>query len=219
MPRAAYIFSVGIILLMMGVSFYGLRHIPADAMLPSHWNIKGEVDDYAPRNVMLALFPALGLIVSVLFAAIPCIDPRRENVWRSAGLYYASWFGVLGLMAALHFVIVSAAANGAEPDSRLILLPICVLLIVIGNFMAKSRSTWFIGLRTPWTLSSEAAWIAANRAAGWLFVATGVATAAAIYLVDVRSGFVVMFAGVLAAAAIGVAISYLVWRDDPSRAK
>ncbi len=219
MTRIAYLFSAGIILAMVAISFYGMQNIPPDAMLPSHWNIKGEVDGYAPRNFMLAFFPVLGVVVALVCAAIPYIDPRRDNVWRSAGLYYASWFGVLGLFTAFHFVITTAAVRGTEPDSRLILLPLCVLLAVVGNFMAKSRSMWFIGLRTPWTLSSEEAWIAANRTTGWLLVVTGIAATTAAYLADAQTGFVVLAAGGLSAAAIGVAISFLVWRKERARAK
>lgn len=217
--RTEHWISILILLFMAAISFYGLNNLAPDAMLPSHWNIRGEVDDYSSRNSLLLFAPAIGVIVAIIFSAIPYIDPRRHNVLRSSGLYYATWFGSLGFLAAIHFVIITAGVRGVEPDTSFILLPLCVLLAIIGNFMAKSRSSWFIGLRTPWTLTSESAWIAANRTAGWLFVLTGAAGAVSSYVTDTETAFIVMGAGLIASALIGVFVSYRVWRNDPERSK
>lgn len=217
--RAEHYISILVICFMGSVSFYGLGNIAPDAMLPSHWNMKGEVDGYSSRNTLLVFAPAIGVIVTIIFSAIPYIDPRRHNVLRSSGLYFATWFGSLGLLAVIHFVVIIAGARGVEPNTNLILLPICALLAIVGNYMAKSRSSWFIGLRTPWTLTSERAWIAANRTAGWLFVLTGAASATSSYVKDTESAFIIMGAGLLASAMIGVFVSYRTWRNDPERAR
>lgn len=219
MRPAAYWFSAAAIAVMVAISIFGAAHIPPDAKLPSHWNIHGDVDGYASRNALLVFLPLLAFAASAIFAAVPYVDPRKENLKRSAGLYYACWFGVVSLFASLHALVILSASYGVELDARFILLPISLLVIAIGNFMAKSRSTWFVGLRTPWTLTSEAAWIAANRATGWFFVLTGVVAAATAFIVDVRTAFFVLFAGLMASACLGIAISYLVWRKDQSDVK
>jgi uncharacterized membrane protein len=38
----------------------------------------------------------------------------------------------------------------------------------------NARSNWFIGVRTPWTLSRETVWNKTNRLAGKLFKVAGV---------------------------------------------
>jgi uncharacterized membrane protein len=40
----------------------------------------------------------------------------------------------------------------------------------IGNVLGKLRSNFFVGIRTPWTLSSEHVWDQTHRWAGRLFV-------------------------------------------------
>ena len=83
--RMEHWISILILLFMGAVSLYGLNSIAPNAMLPSHWNIRGEVDDYSSRNSLLVFAPALGAIVAIIFSAIPYIDPRRHNVLRSSG--------------------------------------------------------------------------------------------------------------------------------------
>lgn len=49
-----------------------------------------------------------------------------------------------------------------------------VLFLVLGNYMPKIKNNWFMGIRTPWTLSSEEVWNKTHRLAGKTFIAGGV---------------------------------------------
>ncbi len=212
--------SILVITAMIGVSAYGWMAIPADTMIARHWDISGNVNGYSPRNHVLIGMPILAVILSIVFYAIPKIDPRPGHVRMSRGLLISGWLGALGILLVAHTSIILQAASGetAMPAPGLVLYAASLMLIVIGNFTAKSRSNFFLGVRTPWTLSSEHAWIAANRTAGWLFVLTGLAAAGAGAVVDHDVGYQVLLAGALSAAAISVVVSYFAWRNDPDRA-
>ena len=219
MSRRLYWLSCAISLVLVAVSVYGALRIPPDMPLPVHWNIRGEADWYLPRNTVLVLAPALAIIMSLIYAAIPMIEPRKENAKRSAGLYYASWFGLLCVTLTIHSAVVFSAVRGQDPSPLIVFASASTLIIVIGNYMTKSRSNWFFGLRTPWSLSSEQAWIAANRATGWLFVITGILSAIVASMLDIRSGFTILAVGVFASALIGAAVSYQHWRQDGEQAQ
>ncbi|MEE2690163.1 MAG: SdpI family protein [Pseudomonadota bacterium] len=206
-----------LIAVMAAISLYGFAAIPEGMMIARHWNLSGAADGFSPRNHVLIGTPVLAALLSLLFMAIPSIDPRRDNVRRSSGLFLGAWIGAVTLLALIHALIVLAAAANGEPDPRIIVTAVAALFLVLGNFMAKSRSSWFIGLRTPWTLSSEHAWMAANRASGWLFALTGLVALAAAWLFDAKLGFYALFAGAVASAAVGVSVSYFAWRADPER--
>jgi len=89
-------------------------------------------------------------------------------------------------------------------------------LVVLGNQMGKIRPNWFVGVRTPWTLSSKLSWNRTHRLAGWLIVLAGFACwiAAAI---RPAAALATSLAAILSAAAISVAYSYVVWRSDPDK--
>lgn len=220
MMRLAWIMTAAAIAAMAAFSLYGLAVIPEDAVIARHWSLAGEADGYSPRNHVLVFFPALALVISAVFAAIPHIDPRKEHVAASRGLLIASWIGTLALFVVLHGAIILGAARGGDGGALApgaALYGAALLIAVIGNFVAKSRSNFFLGVRTPWTLSSEHAWTVANRAAGWMLVATGAGAAAAGLIADARTGLIVLLAGALASAVVSVVLSYLAWRSDPER--
>lgn len=218
--RTAIFISVLIIVVMVATSVFGWANIPEDAIIARHWDLKGNPNGFSPRNHILIGMPALGVFLSALFIVIPAIDPRKENIAQSMGVLIVGWIGSLFLIAVVHASIIYAAATGTGMSlagMSATLYASCLFLIVLGNFIAKSRSNFFLGVRTPWTLSSEHAWIAANRTAGWLCVLTGIAGAATGLTLGAQDGFRVMIAGVITMAVVSVIVSYIAWRGDPDR--
>lgn len=202
---------------MIGFSVYGFTAIPEDAMIPRHWGLDGQPDAWAPRDHVLVGMPLLVAVLSIVFVLIPAIDPRRRNLERSRGLYLSGWVGASALLALVHALVVVSAARGGELDPAAVLYGVAALIVIIGNYLAKSRSSWFIGVRTPWSLSSEHAWKAANTTTGWLFVLTGLSAAATAFWRGAENAFPVLAVGVGVAALAGVAASYFAWRRDPER--
>lgn len=217
--RSEHCLSIGMIIASIGVSIYGSYQIPPDMMLPVHWGIDGQADRFMQRNTVMVSVPAAMIIISSLFVAIPFIDPRTSNVRQSTGLYYASWFGGLGVLLAVQISIVLSAANGALAEPKTIFTPVCLLTLLTGNYMTKSRSSWFIGLRTPWSMTSERAWISANRTTGWLVVVSAITAGLMAIIVEEKWGFTILGVGVLTSAIVGTAISYDAWRNDPESSR
>ena len=98
-------------------------------------------------------------------------------------------------------------------------VPIVVsgLLVVVSSVMGKVRPNWFVGIRTPWTLSSKLSWVKTHRIGGWAMVLIGLALmlTGALWPGPLPSALI----GALA-AVVGVWVivySYLVWRRDPEK--
>ncbi len=208
-----------IIAAMIGVSIYGWMHIPENTMIARHWNLSGVADGFSPRNHVLIGMPVFAAAIAFFFFLIPAIDPRPDHVRRSAGLLTASVIGVTALLAVTHASIVLPAARGAAspPLPGATLYAASILLILVGNYTAKSRSNFFLGIRTPWTLTSEHAWSVANRTGGWLFALTGAAAAAAGFIGGPSDGYLVLGVGAVSAALVSIVVSYFAWRSDPER--
>jgi uncharacterized membrane protein len=82
--------------------------------------------------------------------------------------------------------------------------------------MGKIRPNWFVGVRTPWTLSSKASWTKTHRLAGWLFIAMG-CLAVAWAMVQTPWMLVLMVSIDVGCAILIVVYSYVVYRKDPLR--
>lgn len=96
---------------------------------------------------------------------------------------------------------------------------LCLALVALGILTAKSRPNFFIGVRTPWTVSSAHSWTVTNRLAGGLTAAIGVASAAVGGFIDIPTGYWTIVGGVIAGAIISTVLSYFAWMADPARRK
>lgn len=185
--------------------------LPAE--IPTHWDLRGVADGWMPRFPGAFALPAVGTFVWALTAFQSRFDPHGEEVERSTPTRMLIAEIVVVFMAAMEGITLGIAMGWPIRMSQVMWPALGVLLVAIGNFLPRVRRNWFIGVRTPWTLSSDAVWRATHRVAGWAFVGAGVAMAAAAFLPAGARPWVA--GGALAVAAVvPVAFSYLLWRRD-----
>jgi uncharacterized membrane protein len=202
-----WIASLVFILLMLGVAVWIYPQLPARA--PIHWGANGVANGWAPR-FWAAAFPVLLMVgLALLFAILPVISPRKFGI-----APFARTYGII-VMVTLAFLLVIGtialfAAAGHQVSMELV-APIAVgaLLMVVGNFMGKFRKNFFVGIRTPWTLTSDVVWERTHRLAGWLFVLAGL-----VWIVGglLRASPVVLVVAALAAGFIPAVYSYFLYR-------
>lgn len=206
-----------VIVAMLVITAWAWPQIPDDARIPIHWDASGQVDGYGPKWLGLLGIPSVAAGIVGLMALLPRVEPRRHNLERSSTAYVATGIAVAAFLAVLHLFAVLSALGSDVDTTAAALIGAGVLFVVIGNFLGKSRSNWFFGIRTPWTLSSELSWTRTHRLGGWVFLGSGVA----VVLTTVWFGSALAVWVMLATLGIGiiamVAYSYLVWRDDPAR--
>lgn len=160
-----------VVLLVLVAGWLAYPHLPP--RVPTHWNFRGEVDGYSSRFVATFVFPFVMLGLAALFQVLPKIDPRRTNYAKFSDTY---WLIVNGILIFCGIVEALVLANGlGAPVSIGRILPIGIgfLMIVIGNVLGRVQPNWFVGIRTPWTLSSDEIWRKTHRLGGRLFVIGG----------------------------------------------
>jgi uncharacterized membrane protein len=182
-----------------------------------HWGLDGRPDGYAPAWLGLFVLPAVATVVIAVLATLPRIEPRRENLERSLTAYVGVGIAVIVLLAVLQVAIALSALGSPVDMLAVALVGVGGVLIVLGNFLSKTRSNWTIGLRTPWTLSSERAWTRTHRLGSLLFIADGIVIVVTTSLVGARVAIWVALAVLAVSVVVGVVYSYLVWRSDPTR--
>jgi uncharacterized membrane protein len=180
--RMPLIVSVALIAAMIGLSAWTWTALPPMAPVAIHWDIHGRPNWYAPKEIALILVPAIALLVTALFALWPHLEPRRANLASGRLAYEAGWLGTMGILTVTHIVIAMQARGAGLDVVGDIVVAVAVFVAVLGTFLGKSRSNFFIGVRTPWSLSSDLAWERTNRIVGRLFVLTGLATLAALFV-------------------------------------
>jgi uncharacterized membrane protein len=87
-----------------------------------------------------------------------------------------------------------------------------LLFIGIGYMMGKARRNFFIGIRTPWTLSSETVWDETHKLGAKMFMLGGLVTIVSALLGE--NGIWLMLIAMLAAAFVPIVYSYILWRRE-----
>ena len=118
---------------------------------------------------------------------------------------------------ALIYGFILLWVRGVELDVTVV-VPVLVggLLVVLGNLLGKVRPNWFVGIKTPWTLSSRRSWVKTHRMAGWTFVLLGLAFVC-LGLANPAWALPALVAATVGSLLWLVVYSYLVWRSDPER--
>lgn len=184
--------------------------------LPVHWGLDGQIDGWGGKFEALLLFPILATVGYVALLLLPRLDPGKANYPRFAGAYNTIRLCATVTFAAIYGVM-HAVYRGSDLDlARAILVIVGALFLVVGNVLGKIRPNWFVGIRTPWTLSSKESWVKSHRVAGWVFIVGGLLLVAA----GITGAKWLLLAAVLTILGGVVAVivySYLVWKRDPAR--
>jgi len=178
----------------------------------THWDLRGEPDGFSPRLLAVALLPVVMLALRGVLAVLPSIDPKGENYRKFADTYWLLFNGMIGFMLLLHAVIVAHGIGYPVRVDRIAVGGIGLLFMLIGNFLGRVEPNWFIGIRTPWTLSSNAVWRRTHRVGGWIFVAGGGAIVATVFLP--ASALPIFLGTVGLVVVVPVVLSYLLWKRE-----
>jgi uncharacterized membrane protein len=184
--------------------------------IPVHWNINGQVDRYGGRFEGLLLMPLVALGMYGLLLVLPRIDPGRANYPRFRGAYNAIRIALLVLFAVFYVGMQVWVWTGHADIAFVAPLAVGIVIVVLGAVLGKIRPNWFVGIRTPWTLSSKVSWVRTHRAGGWLFIVVGLATIAATFI-SPRLAFRVLLGGLIGGGVALVVYSYVLWRQDPDK--
>jgi uncharacterized membrane protein len=178
----------------------------------SHWNAAGEVDGYMSRFWAAFLMPLFTLGMALLFFVIPKIDPLKANIARFVETF--NMFIVLIVAFMLYIHALTLAWNlGSRFNMSIAMIPAMGLLFIfIGVLLRKAKRNFFIGIRTPWTLSSDTVWDETHRVGAFLFQASGVLMMIGVFFGEAGFWFMML---PLFASVIGVVVySYVLYQRE-----
>ena len=199
-----------LVLLSFAVSFYFYPRIP-DKMA-AHWNAKGDVDGYMSKFWGAFLFPFILSGLTLFFVIIPMIDPLRENIKKFRKFYDGFILFFLIFMLSVHLFIL--LWNTGKKISPNVILPVGIglLFFYIGILCENAKRNYFIGIRTPWTLSSDRVWDKTHKTGGKLFKLAGIIALIGIFFREYAVFFILVPA--MSAAAYSIVYSYLEYRKE-----
>jgi len=192
----------------IGVAFY--PYMPMQVV--SHWNAAGQPNGHLPRVWGVFGLPVIFLFVGIILLLLPRVDPKRKHIEK-----FRKYFDYLLITFAIFFYYLYLLTlvwntNDNFNFTSALIPALAALFYLLGFFLPHTESNWTIGIRTPWTLSSERVWRETHKAGGVAFKICAVVTLFGVIFPAAAAWLIVT--PVLVAAVGLVIYSYLLYRKE-----
>jgi len=201
---------IGLVLASFMVSLYFYPLMPEKIAI--HWNLQGQVDGYASKFPGLFILPSLLVGIVLLFITIPKVDPLKENIERFRKYYDGFIILFSAFMVFIHLYVISWNIGIRISPNIVLPLGFGILFFYCGILCENAKRNWFIGIRTPWTLSSERVWEKTHKVGGRLFKACGIISIAGLLFPSHATYFILI--PIIFAAAFLIVFSYLEYQKE-----
>ena len=139
--------------------------------MATHWNLNGEADGWSSRAFAVFGLPGILLAVNLFLPFALRADPKHENM-SEALVKVSLWTIPLLSLLCCGITLVRALGYTVRVE-RWVPIFMDVLSIIIGNYLPKTKQSYTMGIKLPWTLASEENWNRTHRLAGFLWVIGG----------------------------------------------
>jgi len=174
--------------------------------MPTHWSAVGEIDGWSSKPFAIFGLPLLMLVIHWVCVLGTSADPKKNN---HSGKVLHLVFWIVPVLSVVLHTVTYAAALGKEVRMELV-MPVIIglVLAIVGNYLPKCKQNYTIGIKIPWTLSSEENWNRTHRFAGRLWVACGIV----IILTGFFGGFWIFLGIALLMVLAPLIYSYILFR-------
>ena len=163
--------------------------------VPMHFDISGNVDRWGSKYEMV--IGITGAVTSAVLAAV------------QGFMTYKAYSDAL-----------PGTENKTVDMNKIPALLIGVLLIVLGNFMTKTRLNRFVGFRTKWSMYNDVTWEKSNRFGSYLMIAAGACSIiAAVFVKNVVASSSAAVALVVIAGIVTAVYSHRIYKEETATEK
>lgn len=141
--------------------------------IATHWGFDNEPDGWSGKAFAVFGLPGMMAALNLILPLALAADPKNQNM-SPVLLKICLW--IMPVVSVLCSAGTLAYALGYEVNiAQFVPALIGVLFIFIGNYLPKTKQSYTMGIKLPWTLNSEENWNRTHRLGGFLWVLGGVA--------------------------------------------
>lgn len=140
--------------------------------LPTHWGFNNKIDGYSSKFTTLITTPLLLIFLNIFSCFMLDNDPKNKD---KNNFVITIGKATIPLVMLITFVISVFYGLGKEINVMVIIsIFVGFLLILIGNYLPKTKRNYTVGIKLPWTLNSDENWNKTHRLAGYFFILGGI---------------------------------------------
>jgi uncharacterized membrane protein len=179
-------------------------------LMATHWDINGQVNGYMSKIWGLYFMPVLSLILLLLFRFLPLTDPYKKNFKQFENYYHLFIVIVTVFLVYIYLLTIIWNLNYRFNLVQFMSPGFTLLLFYSGILMEKTHQNWFVGIRTPWTMSNPIVWQKTHIIGSKLFKLSAIIALLAIILPQYAIYFIL--APILITSLSVIIYSYYIYR-------
>lgn len=198
---------LAIIAFPVAFAIYSFDQLPETIV--THYNIKGEADGFAHKNLIhFLILPGINLLMNFFMAVLPGILPEDQRAESNLRLLQAVRIATAILLSGIALMMVTSASDHNAPDAlRWVGGGLFLIISLVGNYMKELKPNEFAGVRNKYTLNDPVVWKNTHRRSSYLFFYTGWIGLVSTLLVDVPGIFFVSLGALITLSIISWRIS------------
>lgn len=166
-PRFVGTLLFVIVLACFAVGIIVYPNLPA--LIASHWDAAGHVNGAMNKFWGVFMPPFIMLVLVGLWALLPNIDPIAPGFKGFRYVYDFFFFLIVAFLAYVYALMLGTNLGWQFNMSAMVLSALALLIFILGALMPYLKRNWFVGIRTPWTISSDAVWNKTHKLGRILF--------------------------------------------------
>lgn len=141
-------------------------------VVATHWNIHNRPDGWSSRAMAAFGIPCIMAALNLVCGG--ATDRLQSEGVPKRVLALCRW--IIPVLSLILVPVMLYSAMGVSFDmGRIVCSILGIMFIIIGNYLPKCRRNGVVGIKIPWTLSSDENWDKTHRFAGFVWIVCGAA--------------------------------------------
>ncbi len=175
--------------------------------IPTHWNAQGLADGFGARWTIF-IMPIIAVLLYLLLRILPKYDSIQTNKKENELPIYIIATLSIAFLLIIHLASLAQQAGNVFSMNLVIVPAFSFLFIGIGLILPRLKRNFFVGIRTPWTLTDDKVWEKTHEFGGKAFVIAGICTLAGALIIEYA--LAILLISILTASIITIIYSYRV---------
>lgn len=152
--------------IVLGIALYD--RLPE--VVATHWNIHNRPDGWSSRAMAVFGIPCIMAALNLVCGG--ATDRLQSEGVPKRVLALCRW--IIPVLSLILVPVMLYSAMGVSFDmGRIVCSILGIMFIIIGNYLPKCRRNGVVGIKIPWTLSSDENWDKTHRFAGFVWIVCG----------------------------------------------
>jgi len=157
----------------MGVfTAYGLTEFTGEIAV--HFNSAGEPDAFMNAFPGLLFLPVLSVALYIVLDHLPDVDPLRSNYESFEDVLHLFKLFISCILTYVQALIVFWNLGYSYNITYMVIPIVFSAYYLSGVALARVEKNWFIGIRNPWTISSDEVWNRTHEKTALLMKISGI---------------------------------------------